>query len=105
VKSLSPQELAQRLQQEAAPLLLDVREPWEFAHAHIEGSTLMPMHEVPARHAELDKDAEIVVICHHGMRSAQVTQYLDRLGFSQVYNLTGGIDAWSREVDPSVPQY
>jgi len=104
MKTISAPELARRLEQ-AAPLLLDVREPWEFAQARIEGSIHIPMHQIPSRHGELDKNAEIVVICHHGMRSAQVTHYLDQLGFAQVYNLSGGIDAWSREVDPNVPLY
>lgn len=104
MKALTPEQL-QRRRQAAEPLLLDVREPWEFELARIQGSRHLPMHEIPQRHAELDPNAEIVVICHHGMRSAQVTQYLDHLGFQNVYNLSGGIDAWSREIDPEVPLY
>ena len=90
-------------------LLLDVREPVEFRHAAIQLSgtrTLhMPMGEVPARLSELDPSQPILCICHHGMRSAQVVAFLERSGFDSVYNLAGGIDAWSLQVDPSVPRY
>ena len=88
-----------------APLVLDVREPWEHDRARVEGSTLIPMREIPARIAELPADREIVVLCHHGSRSAQVAQWLARNGVSRVHNLAGGIDAWSRLVDPTVPRY
>lgn len=86
--------------------LLDVREPWEFDRAHIEGSTLMPMGEVPARfNQELDPESHIVVVCHHGVRSMNVTAWLRQQGFEQVQSLRGGIDRWSREIDPTVPLY
>jgi rhodanese-related sulfurtransferase len=92
-----------------APLLLDVREPWEFQFAAIRLSgaqTLhMPMNQVPQRVAELDPAQPILCICHHGMRSAQVVAFLERAGFESVYNLAGGIDAWSQQVDPAVPRY
>jgi rhodanese-related sulfurtransferase len=87
------------------PMLLDVREPWEHERARIEGSRLVPMREVPARVAEIDDDKEVVAICHHGGRSMQVAMFLERQGFKRVHNLMGGIDAWSRTVDPSVPTY
>lgn len=87
------------------PVLLDVREPWEYDKARIEGSRLVPMREVPARMAEIDEDKAVVAICHHGGRSMQVAMFLERQGFKSVHNLTGGIDAWSRTVDPSVPTY
>ncbi|OGA68066.1 MAG: sulfurtransferase [Betaproteobacteria bacterium RIFCSPLOWO2_12_FULL_65_14] len=87
------------------PLLLDVREPWEYQAARIEGSQLVPMREVPARVEEIDPDKEVVAICHHGGRSMQVAIFLERQGFKQVHNLMGGIDAWSRTVDPAVPLY
>ena len=94
----------------AAPmLLLDVREPWEFTLGaiHLPGwQTLhMPMNEVPARLAELDPAQPVVCICHHGMRSAQVVAFLSRHGFDAAYNLAGGTDAWSEQVDPNLPQY
>lgn len=91
------------------PLLLDVREPWEFQLAAIrmEGATTLnlPMGQIPQRLSELDPAQPILCICHHGMRSAQVVAFLERAGFDSVYNLAGGIDAWSAAVDPAVPRY
>jgi rhodanese-related sulfurtransferase len=85
---------------------LDVREPWEFATARIEGSTPMPMGEVPARaHQELDPDQRYIVLCHHGQRSMNVAVWLRNQGFEQAQSLRGGIDAWSIELDPTVPRY
>jgi rhodanese-related sulfurtransferase len=89
----------------AKPLLLDVREPWEWQTAHIDGSQHIPMREVPARIAEIDPAREVVAICHHGGRSLQVAAFLEKNGFSRVHNLQGGVDAWSRTVDPAVPVY
>jgi rhodanese-related sulfurtransferase len=88
-----------------APLLLDVREPWEFATCHIDGATLIPMNTIPARHPELDSDAPVVCICHHGARSMQVAAFLEHQGFTQVGNLQGGIHAWAQQVDPGMPTY
>ena len=92
-----------------AAVLLDVREPWEVALAtiRIDGaeSLQMPMNQVPTRLAELDPARPIVCICHHGVRSAQVVAFLERQGFESVYNLAGGIEAWSAQVDASVPHY
>ncbi len=85
--------------------LLDVREDWEFQTARIEGSILIPMGQVASRIAELDSAAETVVICHHGGRSMQVAGLLEQLGFPNVINLAGGVDAWARSVDPSMPVY
>jgi rhodanese-related sulfurtransferase len=87
------------------PLLLDVREPWEWETAHIKGAKHIPMREVPARLEELDPAREVVAICHHGGRSQQVAMFLEKNGFSKVHNLQGGVDAWSRTVDPAVPLY
>ena len=89
----------------AAPLVVDVREPWEHEKARIDGATLIPMREIPARLSELPADRDIVVLCHHGARSAQVAAWLARNGLSRVHNLAGGIDAWSRTVDPAIPRY
>jgi rhodanese-related sulfurtransferase len=89
----------------AAPVVLDVREPWEIETAKIAGSVSIPMREIPARSEELDDEAQIVCLCHHGARSAQVAMFLESRGFTQVFNLQGGIDAWSRQVDPNVPTY
>jgi len=89
-----------------APLLLDVREPWEFQTASLPDSLLMPMGDVTSRaHAELDPDAHIVVLCHHGQRSLSVAMWLRREGFERAQSLAGGIDAWSRTIDPTVPRY
>lgn len=102
----TPQELHERLAQAGpTPLLLDVREPWEYDIARIPGARLIPMSQIDAALDTLDAEQEIVVICHHGRRSQQVAQYLEANGFSQVANLSGGIEAWSLEIDPSLPQY
>lgn len=86
--------------------LLDVREPWEFEAAQIAGSMHMPMGDVPARfQQELDPENHIVVVCHHGVRSMNVTAWLRQQGFEKVQSLRGGIDRWSREIDPTVPLY
>ena len=101
---IAPADLRRRLGRGERPFLLDVREPWEFALARIEGSELLPMAEVPERLADLDPRAETVVICHHGLRSAHVARFLAGSGFGKVLNLQGGLDAYS-DVDPSVPRY
>ena len=88
-----------------APLLLDVREPGEFEICHLQNSMLMPMGSVPARYPELDRNAETVVICHHGMRSMRVAMFLEQQGFGRVINLTGGVAAWAHDVDPAMPTY
>ena len=102
---ISPSDAAALLRENKARLI-DVREPWEFATARIEGSVPMPMGDVPARaHQEFDPDEHLVVLCHHGMRSMNVTVWLRNQGFENVQSLRGGIDAWSSEVDPSVGRY
>ena len=103
-ENVTPSELKSRLEAGEVPVLLDVREPWEFELARIEGSTLVPMSRLEERFTELDPDSETVVICHHGNRSAYVTQALERAGFEKVLNLEGGLDAYSF-VDESVPTY
>lgn len=86
--------------------LLDVREPWELEKAQIPGSKNIPMGDIPARaHQELDPDQHIVVVCHHGVRSLSVTNWLRQQGFEKVQSLRGGIDGWARTVDPKVPLY
>lgn len=87
------------------PLLLDVRENWEFETCKIEGSTQIAMNTIPARIEELDDEAEIVCICHHGARSMQVAAFLERNGFTRVTNLSGGIHAWALQVDSTMPRY
>ena len=92
------------MQQPSAPVLLDVREKWEWEVAHINKATLLPMSELQGRVGELDRSKPLVVYCHSGQRSAMVADWLRAQGF-QARNLTGGIDRWSLEVDPSLPQY
>jgi rhodanese-related sulfurtransferase len=103
-KSITVGELKSRLDAGESLVLLDVREPWEYETARIEGSTLVPMREMETRFGELDPSAETVVICHHGTRSAFITQLLDRAGFDNVLNLEGGVDAYS-QVDETMPRY
>lgn len=89
-----------------APLLLDVREPWEIATASLPGSLNIPMGEMTSRaHAELDPDVPVVVMCHHGARSLSVAMWLRNQGYDQAQSLAGGIEQWSRAVDPGVPRY
>ncbi|WP_338848577.1 rhodanese-like domain-containing protein [Massilia sp. W12] len=107
MKQITATELAAWLADASRPdpLLLDVREPWEFEHCRIPGAQLMSMQSVPARMQELDEDAEIVCICHHGGRSMQVAAFLERHGFQHLSNLSGGVHAWAAQVDPSMPTY
>lgn len=99
-------QLKQQLATDDPPLLLDVREPWEFQTAHIEGAKLMPMNEVPGRaFQELDEDQPIAVLCHHGARSLSVANWLQQQGFHRAQSVAGGIDHWSRAIDPSIPRY
>jgi rhodanese-related sulfurtransferase len=107
MQTMTAPELAVWLADESRPkpLLLDVREPWEFQTCHIDGAVPMPMNTVPARMQELDEDAAIVCICHHGARSMSVAAFLERNGFANVINLTGGVHAWAQQVDGSMPTY
>ena len=103
---MSATELHDYLQSASnSPLLLDVREPWEFERCNLENSLLVPMRQIPSAMNELDPDSEIVVICHHGIRSRAVAAYLSNNDFSRVINLSGGIDAWAKQVDSSMPTY
>jgi len=102
---ISPSDAVALLRDNKARFI-DVREPWEFATARIEGSIPMPMGDVPARaHQELDPDEHHVILCHHGVRSMSVTSWLRNQGFEQVQSLRGGIEAWSTEIDPAVGRY
>jgi rhodanese-related sulfurtransferase len=102
---ISPADAAQ-LFRESSARFIDVREPWEFALARIEGSVPIPMGEIPSRAGqELRPEERLVIVCHHGVRSMNVAVWLRRQGFEQAQSLCGGIDAWSREVDPTVGRY
>ena len=103
--SISPTELKQRLDRREDLVLLDVREPEEMARARLPGALRIPLREILGRIQELDPRKEIVVFCHYGIRSAQVAIFLAQRDFEHVFNLTGGINAWSLTVDPTVPRY
>lgn len=106
MREFSPRELKQHLAAtDNEPLLLDVREPWEYRICHLEGSRLIPMGQLANALNALDPNRETVVICHHGIRSRQVARYLDYQGFANVINLNGGVEAWARDVDLDMPTY
>jgi rhodanese-related sulfurtransferase len=105
MRELSATDCQSLLQGPNPPQFVDVREPWEVETASVTGALNLPMGQVPTRLTELDKDRPVIVMCHHGRRSAQVGMLLERNGFAEVINLAGGIAAWSEDVDPSVPQY
>jgi sulfur-carrier protein adenylyltransferase/sulfurtransferase len=105
VPELDPQQLKRRLDAGEPLRLLDVREPWECAIAQLPGSLNIPLGEIPARWRELDADSQIIVLCKAGSRSRRAAQFLLAQGLQRVANLSGGIDAWTRDVDPSLPSY
>jgi adenylyltransferase/sulfurtransferase len=105
VQELSPRDLAARLQQRDDVHLIDVREPYEWRIGRIDGAELMPLGGIYTWAAKLDPNREIVLYCHHGQRSRAAAEFLCAQGFARVSNLTGGIDRWSTEVDPSVSRY
>lgn len=106
VDSISPAELQEKLRTDPGKLqLLDVREPFEFEICRIRDSFNIPLGEITRRRSELDEDRETVVICHHGMRSMQAALWLEQNGFSGVFNLAGGIEAWANEIEPDMPRY
>jgi rhodanese-related sulfurtransferase len=103
---ITPEDVKAKFDRGESFTLLDVREPWEFEVARIAEAKLMPMGDVPARaHQELDPDEDIVVVCHHGVRSLNVTSWLRQQGFAKARSMQGGIDAWSRRVDGKTPLY
>lgn len=103
---ITPEEVKGKLDRGETFTLLDVREPWEFQAAQMAGATLVPMGDVASRaHQELDPENHIVVVCHHGVRSMNVTAWLRQQGFEKAQSMRGGIDAWSRRVDGNVPLY
>ncbi len=103
--TITPRELKDRLDKGDKLFILDVREPWEYSMAKIEGSVLIPLGTLPQSLDKLDRNTEIVAHCHHGMRSADAVGFLLQQGFTNVKNLVGGIDAWSIQVDSTVPRY
>jgi rhodanese-related sulfurtransferase len=107
MQQITPAQLKAWLEDPARekPVLVDVREPWELDVCRVPGVKPMPMRSVPARYLELKRDAETVVICHHGARSYQVAMFLEHQGFTNIFNLYGGMAAWARDVDPAMPTY
>ena len=106
MQNFSPSQLRDHLaNEENTPLLLDVREPWEFERCRIEGSELVPMSELNYKLSELDPQRETVVICHHGIRSRHVGMQLEHIGFTNIINLAGGVDAWAKDIDPDMAVY
>jgi len=107
MQEITPSELAAMLNQPMAVpvLLLDVREVWEWELTHLSGSVHIPMNLIPIRHNELPDETLIVAICHHGVRSLQVANYLKNVGFDQVVSLQSGLDGWALQVDPSIRRY
>ena len=102
---ITAEELKARLTSGTRVTLVDVREPWEWDLCHLEGARHIPMGEIPVRYLELEPDDEVVVYCHVGQRSAMVVQFLRQQGFQKAVNLRGGIEAWARQVDPSLRRY
>src|SRR5919201_4284484 len=105
MSEITPQELKTRLDRDDRPLLLDVRQDWETRLCRLENAVHIPIEEIELRTDELDRNDEIVVYCHQGVRSAAVAEYLRQLGFRDVKNLAGGLDAWARSVDPAMRRY
>ena len=105
MQTILPEELKKRLDAGEKPILLDVREPWEFSICKIEGSVNISVSEPEKLISELNANDEIIAICHHGMRSFQVCNYLENNGFNKVLNLDGGIDSWAKTIDTDMAQY
>ncbi len=105
IKNLTPSEVDELLKSDKNILLIDVREPWEYETAKIENSQLMPLSKFAEESMNLNPDDNIIIYCHHGVRSLRACSFLVNNGYKNVINLDGGINAWSREVDPSVPRY
>ena len=107
IRQMLPQEVQAKLAAGEPVMLLDVRQPEEYEHCHIEGSTLIPLGELPGRVSEIDPPAgaTVVVVCHHGVRSLSGAMVIAHAGHENVVSMAGGIDAWSQVVDPAVPRY
>ena len=105
IAEIDVEDLRDRLGGESAPTVVDVREPGEIEASPFAGALCIPMGEIPSRLDEVPRDVSLVILCHHGMRSARVAAFLADQGFADVSNLRGGIDAWSLRIDPSVPRY
>ncbi len=107
IREIAPAELARWRadRNREPPVVVDVREGWELACCALDDVVHVPMRELPGRVGDLPRGRDVVVVCHHGVRSLQVARYLARLGFDAVWNLTGGMAAWADQVDPAMPRY
>jgi rhodanese-related sulfurtransferase len=106
IRQLTVSELKERLDKGSNDfVVIDVREPWEIAVCALPGAVSIPMRAIPARYPELSKDTELVLMCHHGVRSQHVAQFLQSQGFEKLSNLVGGINAWAIEIDPDMAKY
>lgn len=107
IAEIAPRELAAWRADAARepPVVVDVREAWEHARCQLPGSRLLPLQTVPANAASLPRDRDLVLVCHHGGRSLRAAQWLEQHGFARLHNLTGGVDRWALDVDPSMPRY
>ena len=106
MRELDAQQLELYLKDcDSRPLLLDVRQPWEYDVCHIDDCLLIPMGQIPEKIDELDNNRETVVICHHGIRSRQVGYYLESAGFGHIINLKGGLNAWAKLIDKNMATY
>ena len=106
VDQLTVEQLKQRLdKKESLPVILDVREPWELDVCSLSNTHNIPMGQIQGRINELNKDRDLVVMCHHGIRSQRVALFLQQQGFTDIYNLSGGINAWANQVDPHMAKY
>jgi rhodanese-related sulfurtransferase len=102
---VAPREVEDMLARSEKPLFVDVREQWEYDTSHIEGSVLIPLREIPANLARLEAASELVLFCHHGMRSLDAAAWLRSQGVEGARSMAGGIDRWAAEIDPSIPRY
>jgi len=106
IRDITPVELAAWREEAArAPLVVDVRETWELERCALADAIHVPMHELPGRLGEIPRDRDLVVVCHHGVRSRLAAHFLARAGFPAVWNLAGGVAAWAQDVDPAMPRY
>lgn len=105
IKSISPQEAKQLIENESSLKLIDVREPWEYKLAKLENSQLIPLRDLTNHLEKFEPNDSFLIYCHHGSRSFYACAYMLQQGFKEVYNLEGGIDAWSKEIDKSIPKY
>jgi rhodanese-related sulfurtransferase len=107
IAELAPRDLAAWRADPARepPVVVDVREPWEYARCHLDDSRLLPLQTVPANDASLPRDRDLVLERQHGGRSLRAAQWLEQRGYTRLHNLTGGVDRWATDVDPSMPRY